>query len=243
MLSILSILSRYPAGASVTEIAKAVGLPPSSMHRALRAMVEHNVVWQDPRSRKYSLGMRLLELGAAVRQATAEAGLLRRADPRLTELSEHIQEEVFLAVLARDTVVIVEAVLSVQQPHMLIKIPCADLSPLHCGSSAKAILAFLPRQDLSRIVERCNFRPFTMYTLYSPDDLLDELQHVRDHGYAVCDQEYTIGISAVAVPVLDRQGRPFASLGVKASASRLSGDFRSQVVDDLKAIAHELQAS
>jgi DNA-binding IclR family transcriptional regulator len=241
MLSILSALGRYPTGASVTEIANAVGLPPSSMHRALRAMMDHDLVWQDPMSRKYSLGMGLLKLGALVRQTTTEPALFQQAEPRLAELSENIHEEVFLAVLARDQVVIVEALASVPQPQMLIKMPCADLSPLHCGSSAKAILAFLPGPDLCRIVEHCTFRPFTMYTLSSREDLLNNLQDVRESGFGACDEEYSLGISAVAVPVLNRQGRPFASLGVKASASRLSGAFRSRVVDDLKSIARELQ--
>jgi DNA-binding IclR family transcriptional regulator len=60
-LTILAALGQYPQGIGVTELAKLVGLPASTLHRALQALAQHNIVWQNPATRDYSLGIGLLD--------------------------------------------------------------------------------------------------------------------------------------------------------------------------------------
>lgn len=239
LLSILSVLGQYPDGIGVVDLAKAVGLPASSLHRGLRALVHHELVWQHPTTRRYSLGLGLLQMSLPALDHSI--GSLRQdAQSLLAELTERTREQVFLSVLAQDRVMGVESALATAERHVRVISSDARPVPFHCGASAKAILAFLPPRNREQFIGRCNFRPYTMYTLLSPEDLLQHLDMVRNQGYAMCDQEFEIGVTALAVPVLDRDGRAYASLGVCAPSPRLAGNLRRRAARFLQDAAQTL---
>src|SRR5579859_5691040 len=102
-LSILSTLAKHSEGVGVSELAAEVGLPASSLHRALRSLLGHEWVWQDPTTRKYSLGVGLLELSSPL----IEKGLKRlheHAHLLLVNLSRQTRSHTFLSVLMQDKV-------------------------------------------------------------------------------------------------------------------------------------------
>jgi IclR family acetate operon transcriptional repressor len=227
-LSILSTLGRYPQGVGVTDLAKAVNLPVGSLHRTLKVLAKHNVVWQNPTTRAYSLGLGLLELSLPMLEHHVSA-LRQSALAPLTDLAERTRSQVYMSVLAQDTVVGIETVRPSrgQRVHVISHDP--RTVPFHCGAAAKAILAFLPSAAADSLIRRCTFRPYTMYTILSPDDLWPQLDQARRQGYATCEEEFEIGVTALAVPILDRQGRAFASLGLCAPAPRMDEKFRQRV--------------
>lgn len=231
-LAVLSALGQYPQGIGVTELAEVVALPASSLHRTLRALTEHNLVWQHPVTRDYSLGIGLLDLSLPVLEH--HIGELRQsAQTPLTELTRRIRSQAYLSVLAQEAVIGIESARPGQGQRVQIFSHDSRTMPIHCGAASKAILAFLPPATAGSIIQRCKFRPYTMYTILSPDELWLHLEQVRGQGYALCDEEFEIGTTALAVPILDSRGWAFASLGVCAPSLRLDGKFRERVACDL----------
>ena len=238
-LTILSTLAKHPDGVGVSELAAEVGLPGSSLHRALRSLLSHEWVWQDPTTRKYCLGVGLLQLSSPL----IENGLKRlhqRAHMLLADLSQRTHADTFLAVLMQDKVLNLESVALADDCRVAVTIYSGQKVPLHCGASAKAILAFMPSPNLLRLIERYPFRPYTMNTIFSLEEFLSNLAVVRDEGYALCNQEYQIGVTAMAVPLFDRDGNPYASFGVCAASQRFEGKFKKIVNKYLRESANSL---
>lgn len=240
MVSVLSAMQYHPNGIGVIDLAEELELPASSLHRLLQSLKREQLVWQNPINRKYKLGVGLLELGWPLLQQSTRQGWRLDAHRMLAELSITVQLQVFLGLLVQDTVVIVEAIYPSQEDLTPISVPCMDRIPVHCGSTAKAILAFLPNQDLRRIVTHCNFRPYTMYTLASQRELLDHLSLVNERGYAMCNEEFEHGKAAIAVPVLDEKGTAFASLGTGPISSDVPEAYQHSLVRKLQHIARRV---
>jgi len=231
-LTILSTLARHPEGVGVSDLAPEVGLPASSLHRALRSLLEHEWVWQDPATRKYSLGVGLLELSSPL----IENGLKRlheQAHRLLAELSQKTHADAFLSVLMQDKVLSLESVELSENSSVRVTIYSGQKVPLHCGASAKAILAYMPAPHLTRLIDRYPFRPYTMNTIFSQEELLSNLATVRNEGYALCNQEYQVGVTAMAVPLFEPNGTPFESFGVCAASQRFEGKFKRVVTSYL----------
>ena len=234
---VLAELQAHPQGIGVLALAERIDLPASSLHRLLQALCEERLVWQDPGSRHYYLGIRLLELGWPLLDQPVQQDWRKNAHILLSELSLSTNHQVFLGLLVQDDVLIVETILPSAVRTTPISIPSLTKIPLHCGSTAKAILAFLPSHDAERIVHRCTFRPYTMHTLASKQELLEHLDLVRRQGYALCNEEFEHGALAISVPVLDQQGQAFASLGVGPLPPNAAGTSRRRLIGELKNIA------
>lgn len=235
--SILSELRQHPEGIGVIEISENTKLPASSVHRILQSLLSHELVWQDPKSRQYGPGMGLLELGWPLLRSSSTQRWRQTAHYLLANLSLQRTAQVFLGVFVQDTVVIVEATVPSRDGRLPITIPCMDRIPVHCGSSAKAILAYLPNQTVRRIITRCNFLPYTMYTLANQQELLAHLHNVREQRYATCMEEFSHDSYAISVPILDANGYAFASVGVGPLRSRPNVEAEQQIVRELQSIA------
>jgi IclR family KDG regulon transcriptional repressor len=234
---VLSELQAHPEGIGVLALAERIDLPASSLHRLLQSLCEERLVWQDLESRRYSLGVRLLELGWPILNQPVHINWRKNAHILLSDLSLSINHQVFLGLLVQDAVLIVETIHPSAVRSTPVSIPSLTNIPLHCGSTAKAILAFLPNHDAERIVHHCTFRPYTMHTLATKQELLDHLDQVRQQGYALCNEEFEHGALAISVPVLDQEGRAFASLGVGPLSPKAASKSRRSLVGQLKSIA------
>jgi DNA-binding IclR family transcriptional regulator len=165
----------------------------------------------------------------------------------LTELTERTRSQVYVSVLAQDSVVGIESARPGHGQRVQIFSHDSRPMPLHCGAAAKAILAFLPAAVADNLIRRCSFRPYTMYTILSPDDLWQQLEQARSQGYAVCEEEFELGVTALAVPILDSRGQAFASIGLCADSPQVDDRFRRRMtrllVRSAEAIADQVSRS
>jgi IclR family pca regulon transcriptional regulator len=97
----------------------------------------------------------------------------------------------------------------------------------HCTSMGKAILAFLPEDELEAILAQIDYQPLTDRTARGREQLLADLEHVRRLGFAVNDQELALGLRSVASPVFNRQ-RVVAAVNIAVPAGRVGYDHVSQ---------------
>jgi IclR family acetate operon transcriptional repressor len=113
---------------------------------------------------------------------------------------------------------------------------------IHCIAAGKAILSTFPQSRVVEIIESWGLPERTAQTITDPDELFSELEHIRDEGYAYSDEEYTDGLSALAMPVMGPRGDCLGSLAVNGplfnfqESARQSEllDILTNVVDDFE---------
>ena len=103
-----------------------------------------------------------------------------------------------------------------------IQLPIGTHVPFHCTASGKTFLASLPAAERRRLVNVMHLEALTPKTITRPEALFDELKTISRKGYAIDNEEFIEGMVAIAVPVLDKSGRYFASLAFHGPLQRLS---------------------
>lgn len=200
----------------ITELSERLRLPKSTIHRILTTLETFGFVQQDEVSSRYQLGLRLFELGTVVGNNLA---LRRAALPVLKQLGLDTQETVLLVAYDAGEVVYLD-VLECPQPVRIDARPGKRL-PAYCTASGKAFLSVLPKGEVERVLSHplaCR----TPNTITDPAELRRDLVLTRQRGYSISNEEYNIGIRAVAAPILSEKGRLWGVVGVAGPAFRLS---------------------
>jgi DNA-binding IclR family transcriptional regulator len=202
----------------VTEIAQALGLSKAAVHRILASLRSRSFVELDEETRRYSLGPASFELGLSY---LARIDVRALAAPELAWLSRETQETATLSVLAGEGRIYVDQVTPPRE--IVMSVPLGQRFPLHAGSSSKAMLAFLPNDEVENYLHG-QLRQFTETTRTDPDELRRDLAQIRSRGFATSAGERQAGAASVAAPVLDHSGRPVATMSVCGPAERLAAE-------------------
>jgi DNA-binding IclR family transcriptional regulator len=186
-------------GATVAELSASTGLDRAVLYRLLETLGQQGFAVRDPETRRYALGVALVELGA---RAGRSLEVRRLALPAMRSLMEQVREAVCLAVRDRSDVVVVDRV---EPAGLLVRVGyhVGFRHPLAVGAHGRALLAYLEPGDRGPLVAR-----------HPP--LAAELAASKARGYAVSSDELERGAAGVAAPIMDRSGRPIASLGIVA---------------------------
>ena len=200
----------------VREIARQLNMSTSTVGRLLVTMHDAGILSQDPQTRLYRMGPKVLSWSAVY---TNGLDVRAKAHPMLEELLRLTRETVNLYALDGTERVCVDRIESPQRVRVIVQV--GERMPLHAGSSGKAILAFaspeLIKQILARPLER-----MTSNTITSRKKLLDELQLIRTQGYAVSHSERFADATGLAAPIFDAEGKVVAALNVAGPEIRFS---------------------
>jgi DNA-binding IclR family transcriptional regulator len=210
-LKILDILGQTQAGASITELAEALGVDKASASRLVATLVNYGYAEKDQQTRRFYLGPQVVPLSRSV---LARLSRREAAKPFLRELMERTGECAHLAVPAQGKVLYVD---QVESPATLrVNAQVGTMNPLHCTALGKVLLAF---GDLELPATLTSFTP---HTLTDPDRLRKNLEQVCALGYAVDDEEFDLGVRCIAVPVFDFRGKPAGSIGISGPTTRVT---------------------
>jgi IclR family acetate operon transcriptional repressor len=216
-LTLLVVLGQYPDGIALSELARQVNMPVSTVHRLLATLNSFGFVHFDAAYRRYSLGLRLFELS---HQVTLVHGLSAVAVPVMRRIVEITRETSLIAVLDGEEMVYIER-LDSPQP-IRVRGSSGGRGPLYCTAMGKSLLAFQPDEKREEIIQRLNLEPMTPNTITDHEALRSELARTRERKYSVANEEHEQGVLSVGVPVLDAHGVPIAALCVTAPAFRTS---------------------
>jgi DNA-binding IclR family transcriptional regulator len=194
--AILSAISSSKEGLGVSELARGLNMAKSTVHGMTAAMEEVGAVMRDPRTKRYKLGFTLLEIG---RSAYSQIDLETSARPIMEGLMEKTQTSVFLGILNWDHVTVLDIVESRQD--LKITAPVGTTMPLFAGAVGKVFLASMDEEQAAKIVKSKGLPQFTENSIVDSELYYQELKRVRQKGYAVDDEEYILGVRAVASPI------------------------------------------
>lgn len=226
--------------AGVSELARDVGLPKTTVQRALGTL--HQAQWIRPANGGLRQGWELTSKVLQVARFAGAGDTLRDAAlPVLQELNERTGESIHLLVRDGDGVVLVERLEGVHPVRTVRAI--GSVTPLHAGATGKAILAQLPDDEVDALVAR-GLQRLTPSTITDPDDLRSELEQVRARGYAVNEGESWVGLCALGAAVCDAEGTPVAAVSISAPADRIPPAVRPEwgalVADAARRISERL---
>lgn len=192
----------------VTDIASALGLSKASVHRTLTTLAAKGLVEPDAETRRYRLGWVAAALGARYLEGV---DVRRLAAPCLRRLSADTGETATLSIRNGAHRLYIEQVRPDRELRMSVVI--GHPYPLHAGASSKAFLAFLPEPEQARYLAG-ELEAVTDRTVTSPEELREELGHIRRSGHARSVAERQNGAASVAAPVLDHAGMPVGVVSV-----------------------------
>ncbi len=200
----------------LSEIIQATQSNTASITRILHTLTHLGFVKRD-RHRRYHLTPKVLGLGYA---GVTALGWRQVAHHFLEQLSASIRETVNMSVLEGTDILYIARIN--QGPFLPFDLQLGSKLPVYCTSMGKAMLAFSPKEVIERILDDTEFRALTHRTITSKKKYLQELDKVRKQGYAINDEELSVGLRSVAAPVKDQQGWAMAALNIAVPTRRYS---------------------
>lgn len=238
-ISILRRIAGEEAPVSFSRLHEQSGLPKGTLHRILKALIAEGLVRYEPRDRSYHLGLNLLSLAYRVLEDMDIRDVARTELVRLRDLTG---EAVHLAVRDDLRAVYIEVVESNAAVGTIAKV--GSISELHSTAVGKSIAAHLPPEQQVDVINRLPMTKLTSNTITSRRKLKVHLDAVRRQGYAVNEEEESLGVHGVASPVFGHLGHVVASVCITIPSYRYSADdlpsYAAAVVDAANAVSRRM---
>ncbi|EDZ44550.1 MAG: IclR family transcriptional regulator [Planktotalea sp.] len=217
------------------QLSAALGLPKPTIHRLLQTAEAEGFLQRDLDGRSYGPGLRLRQIAvhtmSSERLRTGRLAILKA-------VAEEIGETCNLATPDREGMTYLDRV-ETKWP-LRIQLPIGTQVPFHCTASGKMYLSTLRDSTLEAVLNSRSLEGLTEKTIITSDALRAELAETRKRGYSQDDEEFMLGMTAVAVPVIDSTGRLMATLSVHAPGQRHSIANLIQFLPNLKDAAGKL---
>ncbi len=201
-LAILGSFSPSRPLLGISDLADLLHMNAATVHRYVRTLEHLGYLAKDRSTRRYRLAARVIDLGLATINSMA---LREIAAPHIRDLSESSGQTVNLTVLDDLEIIYVDRVLA----------PMALNLNLHVGS-------YLPPDDLAARLQHVEFTKRGPNAISSRRALLQELQRVRELGYAVNNEELDYGLRSIAAPIHSSSGTAVAAINLAVHASRFT---------------------
>jgi IclR family acetate operon transcriptional repressor len=231
-LEVLELVAANGVDVGLSELTRRLNWDKSTIFRLLTTLIRRGYVEQDPDTKRYRLGYRILHLERYLFQSL---DLPRLSRDLLTDLANATGEAAHLATLHRNQVIIIAQRESPER--MAVNAHVGSIEPLHCTALGKAILMQFSEETLQRAARAIPYTVYTPATITFPGALLDHIARARLAGYAVDDEEYTPEVRCVAVPAIIPGSRQYYAIGISGPSSRLVLGRMPMIAEQVRAAA------
>ena len=222
----------------VRELARQLRMSRSTVGRLLATMRSAGVLSQDPVTRCYMMGPKVLTWSAIY---TSGLDIRNRARPALEELHRATRETISLYILNGDERICVDRIESQENLRMTTRV--GEWLPIHTEASGRVFLAFMSPVLRKEVISRVYKKP-SASGKPSWEALLDDLKKIQALGYAVSHGESAAGASCVSAPVFDATGKPIAAITISGPTIRMTDDkvseYASRVMAAAKQVSHAM---
>ena len=241
-MTLLEAIAEAGGETTLTELSRRTKLNISTCHHLLSTLVNRGYVAKVPVRRSYALGARILYLSNA---CLTQVDLPLRAGPFIEQINTTTGETVHLAVLQGDTMVKV-AKRESRHPVRVDTGALGKTDAAHATASGKAMLAWLPEDEMRRVLAHGMAR-YTPNTITEWPALIEELRHVRRNGYSMDREEFQPGVICIGAAIRDHNGAVVGAISASTPTMRASDEHltlvREQVVGAVRALSAGLGAS
>jgi IclR family pca regulon transcriptional regulator len=234
-LIVIQAFTQQAPQMTISQLSIKTGLSRAAVRRCLYTLTKLGFAGAEDGSR-YSLRPRMLTLSHTY---TTSNTLSSAAQPILERMSAALRESFSVATLDGEDIVYIAR--TQVNRIMAVDLHIGSRLPAYCTSMGRILLAYLPNEQLEQYLAKVNLVPHTTRTITSVEKLRLALRNIRRNGYAICDQEYEVGLRSIAVPVYSSSGRVVATLNLSGNAPRLSVlEMQSRYLTPLRNAANEL---
>jgi IclR family transcriptional regulator, KDG regulon repressor len=234
-IAVLDCFTQENGELGVREIARMVNLSSSATGRLLSGLKEMGILSQNPETRAYSMGARVLSW-AEVYNALMD--VRNQAIPAIQELHQSTRETISLYILEGDERVCIERLESPQSVRIVTRV--GKRLPLYAGSGGKALLAFMSPKQQDEYLQQVDLQPLTPKTIVDPAVLRRDLKKTREHGSAVSIGEWIEDAAGVAAPIFDASGQVIAALSISGPTSRFTKENINRYCAEVKRVAAQI---
>ena len=199
----------------VTELSNRLKLHKNNVFRLLATLESRGYVEQNRATENYRLGLKSLELGQTF---IKHMGLLAQAKPILQKIVDLCNETCYISMLKDGYIVYLDIVETNYTVRVMSRV--GYRLPAYCTAAGKIHLAFLKEEELDRLYGKAKLETFTSNTITRFSDLKEELQRIRDAGYAIDNEEHDVGVCCVAAPIRDYTRRVVGALSISGPSMR-----------------------
>lgn len=216
VLLILEAIQGSPFGLGLKAISEATGIHKSTAHRFVKHLEREKYLISTEQG-AYLIGPRFSQITA---RGNHRATLQAVARPVLSQLWKSTQETVNLAVLDQGTVLYTDVIESPHEFRLSSRIGTRRTLP--ATALGKAMAAFLSKEQAEQTLPSVTFQPFTPKSIMNHVQFQQELVKIRRQGYAVDDEEATLGARCVAAPILGADRGAIAAVSVSGPITRIT---------------------
>jgi DNA-binding IclR family transcriptional regulator len=238
-LQILTLFTRQITQLGVTEVSRALGVTKAAAHNLMSTMVEVGFLQRDPETKKYSLGLKLCQVGMIQPQVY---DMSMSAHGPAQDLSRSRRMITRVALWDGDAMLIT----ATYYPQNRIELSSSIGPRIHAYASGlgRAVLAHLPQDELADYIHRTQMDPFTSTTIIDKQELVTELEATRARGYAIDREESVYGFACLGAPLFDNRGKLIGALSLSGHPEKvLDEDRQPELARDLLRTAGEISRS
>jgi len=237
-LDILFLFTGTSPRLGITEISKLLGLTKPTVHGLVQTLVKRGFLYQDPETRKYSLGLKIHELGSIL---TGTLKINQVGEGPAYRLANKTNHMVRIAIWDQNEILVTFN--GIPGHHTAKYQQLGPRVPAYCSASGKAILSKLPPESLSEYLKEIKLTPYTSNTITKTSRLVKELERARKSGYAEDHEEYLPGLYCVSSTIFDRSGTPFAAISVSGGINFFSTPHLNDIIQNMIETAAEISRS
>lgn len=204
-------------GAGVTELAAHLDIPKSTAHSHLTTLEQLGYATRE--GDVYHVGLQFLDLGGFARE---QMKVYRTARPHVEELAEKTGEWANLCVPDHDRAVYLQLERGARAVELDVYVGMRVYP--HSTALGKVILAYRDPSAVHALVERHGLPAFSERTVTDESELFEQLEAIRERGYAYDREERLQGLRCVAAPIIQGEDRVVGGVSVSGPVSRMKGE-------------------
>lgn len=237
-LTILTLFSAENPRLGITEISKAMNLPKPTAHGLVKTLKTEGFLVQDSETRKYSLGLKIYELGVFLSGTLKVNQIGGPTAQRLSKDTEHMTR---VAIWDRDMVLITLNLFpTIDDSFLFRQLGLGPRVPAYCSALGKSILSTFSPEEIDAYIIRTDFVQFTSKTIISGKKLKSEIEKVKKTGFATECEESFNGLACISMAVYDNTGKAEAAISVSGTADLLESPELPAIKASLKQAAMEI---
>jgi len=235
-LGLLELLSKHK-NLTASQIIEMTDIHRSTSYRLLGTLVQLGYIRKDADSGLYSLSPKILTLASSVKETR---DIKEIAKPFIDELHRKTQETLHLAVLDKDELVYLDKRESSRNLRVVMSSKTGSHAPLYCTGIGKVLLSGMSEGEFREYIKTVKFFKYTESTISGIQELLTEIDMIRERGYAEDREEHEDGVFCVAAPVHGPDGNIIAAFSVSLPTVRNSDKFRQEITEAVKTASREI---
>lgn len=216
-IDILELLGDCDHELSMSEIVSTLELTKSNVNKLLANLEKFGYVEHNKYTGNFRLGVKTFQISQAY---ISKLNLIDISNQVLIDLKNKLNESTYIGVLRHSNVVYLNVIETDEPVRVMPRI--GNVGPAYATAIGKAQLSTFEDKDIMSLYENKVFRKLTDKTVGNIDELLEDINKIRERTYALDLEEYEEDVHCVAVPILDFMGKVIAGISVSGPKVRMS---------------------